>query len=59
MPLLGLQVEPGEDLFGGVGTGHPFELAGEGELPIEAGNANEEEDGDAQAASECGMHHGM
>ena len=57
MPLVGLELEPGQDLFGEVGPGHPIELAGEGELPVEAGDAQEEHGGNAQAASRCGRNH--
>ena len=51
VPLLGLHLEPGQDLFGEVGAAHPLELAGEGELPIEARHDQEQEGGDPEAVT--------
>src|SRR5882672_9624485 len=50
VPLAGLDLEPGEDLFGEVGAAGPGELAGEGELPVEGGDGEEEEGGDGPAS---------
>ena len=58
MPLVGLHLEPGQDLFGEVGADHPLELAGEGELPVEAGDDEEEQGGRfGRRATGCGTIH--
>jgi hypothetical protein len=51
MPFAGLFLEPGQDLFGKVRAAHPFELAGEGEFPIETRHDQEEEGSDPYAAT--------
>ena len=51
VPLLRLHVEPGQDLLGKIGARHPLELAGEGELPIVAGDRQKQQGGDENAVT--------